>query len=87
MVPSDRSVWEGIEEQSPKIAPIDLGPLAGVATCFVEENISILIDNALCIFARTDESKKCVIQTRILEGKLSVVFVNIQESSLRSRVH
>jgi hypothetical protein len=83
----DRSIWEGIEEQSPKIAAIDFGSLAGVATGFVEENISILIDNALCIFAGTDESKKCVKQTRILEGKLSAVFVNIQEPSLRSGIH
>jgi hypothetical protein len=87
VTPPDRFFRKRFDKQSAKIAAVYLGAFAVVATGFIEKNIAILIDYAFCVFARTHEWKEGVEQARIFEGDLSVVFVHVEKTALRSRMN
>jgi hypothetical protein len=87
VTPLDRALRKRFDQQSAKIAAVYLGAFAGVATWCIEENITILIDDAFRIFAGTHERKEGVEQACILEGDLPVVFVHVEKAALRSGVN
>src|SRR5580658_10177600 len=86
VTPLDRFQRDRVDEHLPKIAPVDFGAIAGVAAGAVEQDIAVFIDNTFCIFARTDETEERIKQPCSFEGNLTVIFVNIEQASLRSCV-
>jgi hypothetical protein len=87
VTPPDRFIRKRFDQQSAKIAAVYLGAFAGVATGFIEKNLAILIDDAFRIFAGTHKWKEGVEQACLSEGDLSVVFVHVEEPTLRSRMN
>ncbi len=87
VTPLDRAFRKRFDQQSAKIAAVYLGAFAGVATWCIEENITILIDDAFRIFAETNEWKEGIEQPCIFEGDLPVVFVHVEKAALRSRMN
>jgi hypothetical protein len=87
VTPPDRFFRKRFDKQSAEIAAVYLGAFAGVATRFIEKNISILIDDALRVFAGTHEWKEGIEQACIFEGDLPVVFVHVEKAALRSRMN
>jgi hypothetical protein len=84
MTPLDRFRRDRIDKHLPEIAPIDFGATASVAAGVVEQDVSVLVDNAFCIFARADETEERVKEPCGFEGNLTVIFVNIEQAALRS---
>jgi hypothetical protein len=87
VTPPDRFFRKRFDQQSAKIATVYLGAFAGVAAGVIEKNIAILIDDAFCIFAGTHEWKEGFEQACLFEGDLSVVFVHVEKTALRSRMN
>jgi len=51
--------------------------MARVAAEFVEQDVAVLIDNALRVFARADEAEERIEEPRGPQGDLTVVFVGV----------
>src|SRR5580698_1065426 len=84
MSPLDHFRRDRIDKHSPQIAAVNFGATADVAAGMVEQDGSVFIDNTFCVFARADETEERVEEPCGFEGDLTVIFVNIEQASLRS---
>ena len=52
----------------------------------IEQDVAVLVDDALCILTRADDPEERIEEAGRFERQLPIVFVKIEQTSLRPRV-
>ena len=84
--PLDGVDRQGFDQQPAQCATINFGLGRADRARPVEQDVAIPVNNTLGILAREREGKKRIVEARGFQPELTVVFVDVQQTALRSRV-
>jgi hypothetical protein len=76
--PADRAVRKGVQQNSTKVSAGYLRSTAVSLVGLIQQNVAVLVEDALCFGLSLDEPKKFLKEPGCLEGELPVVFVDIE---------
>ena len=83
--PADCVRRKRFQQNPTKISPGYLGSTAGAVVGLIEQDVAVLVQYAGFLTARVDDLEKLLEESRRLECKLPVVFVDVEHAALPSR--